>query len=105
MTTEELEKRAKELGVISIEASAKAGYNVKALFKKIAMALPGAGPDEGAAQSTSGCQEAGEGGVVADDEGDWRYRRDRRDDHEQGRVAAGIELLMLRRGCGVHWLS
>ena len=29
---------------MSIETSAKAGHNVKALFKKIAMALPG-GPD------------------------------------------------------------
>jgi Ras-related protein Rab-6A len=53
VTTEELEKRAKELGVMSIEASAKAGHNVKNLFKKIALALPGAGPDEGAAQTTS----------------------------------------------------
>jgi len=52
VTTEELEKRAKELGVLSIEASAKAGHNVKNLFKKIALALPGGGPDEGAAQTT-----------------------------------------------------
>ncbi|WWC92429.1 uncharacterized protein L201_007386 [Kwoniella dendrophila CBS 6074] len=41
VTPEELDKRAKELGVLSIETSAKAGYNVKTLFKKIAMALPG----------------------------------------------------------------
>ncbi|WWC65314.1 uncharacterized protein I303_107931 [Kwoniella dejecticola CBS 10117] len=41
VTPEELDSRAKELGVMSIETSAKAGYNVKALFKKIAMALPG----------------------------------------------------------------
>nr|XP_031859517.1 uncharacterized protein CI109_004979 [Kwoniella shandongensis]KAA5526589.1 hypothetical protein CI109_004979 [Kwoniella shandongensis] len=41
VTPEDLDKRAKELGVMSIETSAKAGYNVKTLFKKIAMALPG----------------------------------------------------------------
>ncbi|EIW65444.1 hypothetical protein TREMEDRAFT_70574 [Tremella mesenterica DSM 1558] len=41
VTPEELDKRAKELGVMSIETSAKAGHNVKTLFKKIAMALPG----------------------------------------------------------------
>lgn len=41
MTTEEGEKKAKELNVMFIETSAKAGYNVKALFRKIAQALPG----------------------------------------------------------------
>jgi hypothetical protein len=41
VTPEDVDKRAKELGVMSIETSAKAGHNVKALFKKIAMALPG----------------------------------------------------------------
>nr|KIR84660.1 GTP-binding protein ryh1 [Cryptococcus tetragattii IND107] len=41
VTPEDLDKRAKELGVMSIETSAKAGHNVKTLFKKIAMALPG----------------------------------------------------------------
>lgn len=41
VTPEDLDKRAKELGILSIETSAKAGHNVKTLFKKIAMALPG----------------------------------------------------------------
>ena len=41
MSSDEGEKRAKELNVLFIEASAKAGYNVKALFRKIAQALPG----------------------------------------------------------------
>lgn len=45
MTPEDLDKRAKELGIISIETSAKAGHNVKTLFKKIAMALPGGNAD------------------------------------------------------------
>ncbi|KAI8892934.1 ras family-domain-containing protein [Globomyces pollinis-pini] len=41
VSTEEGEKKAKEFNVLFIETSAKAGYNVKALFKKIAYALPG----------------------------------------------------------------
>lgn len=41
VTTEDGEKKAKELNVMFIETSAKAGYNVKALFRRIAQALPG----------------------------------------------------------------
>ena len=41
VTTEEGEKKAKEFKVMFIETSAKAGHNVKPLFKKIAQALPG----------------------------------------------------------------
>ncbi|KAI9487207.1 MAG: ras family-domain-containing protein [Benjaminiella poitrasii] len=41
VTTDEGEKRAKELNVMFIETSAKAGHNVKMLFRKIAQALPG----------------------------------------------------------------
>jgi len=35
------EKKAKELNVMFIETSAKAGYNVKQLFRRVAAALPG----------------------------------------------------------------
>ncbi|GMK56191.1 hypothetical protein CspeluHIS016_0300310 [Cutaneotrichosporon spelunceum] len=49
VTQDELEKRAKELNVMSIETSAKAGHNVKTLFKKIAMALPGGSTEAAAA--------------------------------------------------------
>ncbi|KAL7410684.1 P-loop containing nucleoside triphosphate hydrolase protein [Mrakia frigida] len=48
VTPEELDKKAKELNVLSIETSAKAGHNVKSLFKKIAIALPGGEPKDGA---------------------------------------------------------
>jgi Ras-related protein Rab-6A len=41
VTTEEGERRSKEFKVMFIETSAKAGHNVKALFKRIAQALPG----------------------------------------------------------------
>ncbi|KAG1459357.1 hypothetical protein G6F46_004956 [Rhizopus delemar] len=41
VTTDDGEKRAKELSVMFIETSAKAGHNVKTLFKKIAQSLPG----------------------------------------------------------------
>ncbi|CAK5106002.1 unnamed protein product [Meloidogyne enterolobii] len=41
VSTEEGEQKAKELNVMFIETSAKAGYNVKHLFRRIASALPG----------------------------------------------------------------
>ena len=41
MSTEEGERKAKELNVMFIETSAKAGYNVKQLFRRVAAALPG----------------------------------------------------------------
>lgn len=41
VTTEEGEKKSKELNVMFIETSAKAGYNVKQLFRRVAAALPG----------------------------------------------------------------
>ena len=41
VTTEEGEKKAKELDVMFIETSAKSGYNVKQLFRRVASALPG----------------------------------------------------------------
>jgi len=41
VSTEEGEQKAKEFNTMFIETSAKAGYNVKPLFRKIAQALPG----------------------------------------------------------------
>ncbi|BGP37824.1 GTPase Ryh1 [Rhodotorula kratochvilovae] len=41
VTTDEAEQKSKELNVMFIETSAKAGHNVKTLFRKIAQALPG----------------------------------------------------------------
>lgn len=41
VSEEEGESKAKQVGAIFIETSAKAGYNVKNLFKKVAMELPG----------------------------------------------------------------
>uniref|UniRef100_A0A3Q2LR48 Ras-related protein Rab-6B n=1 Tax=Equus caballus TaxID=9796 RepID=A0A3Q2LR48_HORSE len=41
ITIEEGEQRAKELSVMFIETSAKTGYNVKQLFRRVASALPG----------------------------------------------------------------
>ena len=49
VTTEEGEKKAKEAGVLFLETSAKAGFNVKGLFRKLAMALPGMEPAQEAA--------------------------------------------------------
>ena len=41
VTLEEGEKKARELDVMFIETSAKSGYNVKQLFRRVASALPG----------------------------------------------------------------
>ncbi|CAE6412422.1 unnamed protein product [Rhizoctonia solani] len=41
VTVEEATQRANELNIMFMETSAKAGHNVKTLFKKIAMSLPG----------------------------------------------------------------
>ncbi|KAI9321627.1 rab protein 6 [Dichotomocladium elegans] len=41
VTIDEAEKMAKEYSVMHVETSAKAGYNVKTLFRKIGYALPG----------------------------------------------------------------
>ena len=41
VSIEEGDAKARELGVLFIETSAKAGFNIKALFRKIAAALPG----------------------------------------------------------------
>eukprot|EP00050_Salpingoeca_kvevrii_P010626 m.9534 g.9534 ORF g.9534 m.9534 type:complete len:208 (-) comp2982_c0_seq1:466-1089(-) len=41
VSMEEGENKAKELNVMFIETSAKAGYNVKTLFRRVAAALPG----------------------------------------------------------------
>ncbi|KAL8047153.1 hypothetical protein ABFS82_08G226100 [Erythranthe guttata] len=41
VSSEEGDHKARELGVIFIETSAKAGFNIKPLFRKIAGALPG----------------------------------------------------------------
>jgi Ras-related protein Rab-6A len=41
VSIEEGDGKAREFGVMFIETSAKAGFNIKALFRKIAAALPG----------------------------------------------------------------
>lgn len=46
VSTEEGERKASELNVMFIETSAKAGYNVKQLFRRIANALPGIDNDK-----------------------------------------------------------
>mmetsp|Transcript_10587 Transcript_10587/g.23359 ORF Transcript_10587/g.23359 Transcript_10587/m.23359 type:complete len:213 (+) Transcript_10587:79-717(+) len=50
VSTEEGEERAKENNVMFIETSAKMGYNIKALFRQLAQALPG--QDESATNDT-----------------------------------------------------
>ncbi|KAF9520621.1 hypothetical protein BS47DRAFT_1323701 [Hydnum rufescens UP504] len=48
VTLEEATAKSTELNILFMETSAKAGHNVKSLFKKIAMSLPGMDKDGGA---------------------------------------------------------
>jgi len=41
VSVEEGEQKAKDYGVLFIETSAKIGFNIKALFKRVANILPG----------------------------------------------------------------
>ena len=56
VTLEEATAKAQQLNIIFMETSAKAGHNVKSLFKKIAMSLPGMEKDN----QTSDAQNASE---------------------------------------------
>ena len=51
VTLEEANAKATELNVMFMETSAKAGHNVKSLFKKIAMSLVGMEKEGEAAES------------------------------------------------------
>jgi len=55
VTLEEATAKAQSLNILFMETSAKAGHNVKSLFKKIAMSLPGMEKDSQTAdaQNTS----------------------------------------------------
>ena len=57
VTLEEANAKATELNIMFMETSAKAGHNVKSLFKKIAMSLVGMEKDNEATeqQNTSAC--------------------------------------------------
>ena len=61
VSVEEGDSRAREAGVMFIETSAKAGFNIKALFRKIAAALPGMDSPAvtAAAAAAAAKQEAG----------------------------------------------
>ena len=50
VTLEEANAKAAELNIMFMETSAKAGHNVKSLFKKIAMSLVGMEKDNEAAE-------------------------------------------------------
>ena len=51
MTLEEATAKAAALNIMFMETSAKAGHNVKSLFKKIAMSLVGMEKENEAAES------------------------------------------------------
>jgi Ras-related protein Rab-6A len=60
---EEGERKAREEGILFVETSAKAGHNIKGLFRKLATALPGSGP---AGAAPAGAGAAGGAGNLID---------------------------------------
>ena len=56
VTTQQGEEEAKKHNLMFVETSAKAGHNVKTLFKRIAQALPGMEGTEAAQQASSQSQ-------------------------------------------------
>jgi Ras-related protein Rab-6A len=58
VSTEEGDERARKDGLLFMECSAKAGYNVKSLFRKLATALPGSSDGANAAANGAGAQQA-----------------------------------------------
>jgi len=53
VTHEEATGKASELNILFMETSAKADHNVKALFKKIALSLPGMEKDPASTEQTA----------------------------------------------------
>lgn len=53
VTVEEATTKATQMNIMFMETSAKAGHNVKGLFKKIAMSLPGMDKDASGETNTS----------------------------------------------------
>ncbi|KAG8773884.1 Ras- protein Rab-6A [Ceratobasidium sp. 428] len=53
VTLEEATQKSTELNIMFMETSAKAGHNVKTLFKKIAMSLPGMEKDGASGDATN----------------------------------------------------
>jgi hypothetical protein len=53
VTLEEATQKATQLNIMFMETSAKAGHNVKTLFKKIAMSLPGMEKDGATADAAN----------------------------------------------------
>lgn len=57
VTLEEATAKSTQLNIMFMETSAKAGHNVKSLFKKIAMSLPGMEKETQGEANTSKCSD------------------------------------------------
>lgn len=62
ISTEEGEEKAKKDGLLFMECSAKAGYNVKSLFRKLATSLPGSAESPSGAGGARSTAAGGAGG-------------------------------------------
>jgi len=64
ISTEEGEEKSKKDGLLFMECSAKAGYNVKSLFRKLATSLPGSADTGNAANGAAGTGGAGGSNLI-----------------------------------------
>ena len=97
VTTQMGEEEAKRCGALFVETSAKVGANVKALFRKIAQALPGMeGAEAGRGESQSEWQELlVDGFDERDAETDVSLHSDRRQ-HQPHKTRKQRRLCLLR---------
>lgn len=64
ITTEEGEMKAQSDGLLFMECSAKAGYNVKSLFRKLATSLPGSVDSTNGAGAAASVNSPGGAGLI-----------------------------------------
>jgi Ras-related protein Rab-6A len=64
ITTEEGEMKAQSDGLLFMECSAKAGYNVKSLFRKLATSLPGSVDSANGAGAAASVNSPGGAGLI-----------------------------------------
>ena len=93
VTVEEATNKATQLNIMFMETSAKAGHNVKSLFKKIAMSLPGMEKESTSEANTSAYSKPASSLAVLID----RLHRDRRHNASGCGSARCIQLQLLIR--------
>ena len=97
VTLEEATAKANELNIMFMETSAKAGHNVKSLFKKIAMSLPGMEKEgQSGADQNASCVSIYLPGFTLADWATNSFLRNRRYPAVSERGSRGVAVSMLK---------